>query len=214
MDVGERNLLHIVGLFLSKLFHDLKTNQLLTLYLVIIQKNLVHNSNIKVGFFQKKIGIIYRAKQICRFTILNSWFEFSRFFATDISGVSLKISCKTKTNKMWFQKFKFKIVIWHICLAIWKNRHTFWKKATFSKNALHLNSKTFIMQMNFDSSHLCCTWHAAAMDPIMELYRKVVQNMEFQAEKPVFVFYKNIVQVVLCLHCSLTARIIIWYSQY
>ena len=66
------------------------------------------------------------------------------------------------------------------------------------------------MQMNFDSSHLCCTWHAAAMDPIMELYRKVVQNMEFQAEKPLFMSYENIVQVVLCLHGSLATQRIIW----
>jgi hypothetical protein len=35
---------------------------------------------IKVGYFQKKIGIIYRLKQICCFTILNSSFEFPRFF--------------------------------------------------------------------------------------------------------------------------------------
>ena len=35
---------------------------------------------LKVQDFQKKIGIIYRLKQICRFTILNSSFEFSRFF--------------------------------------------------------------------------------------------------------------------------------------
>ena len=37
-------------------------------------------SKLKVGDFQKKIGIIYRTKQICRFTILNSSCEFSRFF--------------------------------------------------------------------------------------------------------------------------------------
>ena len=55
---------------------------------------------LKVGDFQKKIGIIYRLKQICCFAILNFSFEFSRFFATDVSRVSLKISCKTKTNKM------------------------------------------------------------------------------------------------------------------
>ena len=35
---------------------------------------------VKVGYFQKKIGIIYRLKQICRFTILDLSFEFSRFF--------------------------------------------------------------------------------------------------------------------------------------
>ena len=26
-------------------------------------------------------------------------------------------------------------MIWHICLAIWKIRHTFWKKATFSRSS-------------------------------------------------------------------------------
>ena len=35
---------------------------------------------LKVRDFQKKIGIIYRFKQICHFTILNSSFEFSRVF--------------------------------------------------------------------------------------------------------------------------------------
>ena len=35
---------------------------------------------LKVRDFQKKIDIIYRLKQICCFTILNSLFEFSRVF--------------------------------------------------------------------------------------------------------------------------------------
>ena len=64
------------------------------------RKKKILPQHLKVRDFQKKIGIIYRLKQICSFTILNSLFEFSRFFATDVSGVSLKISCKTKTNKM------------------------------------------------------------------------------------------------------------------
>ena len=37
-----------------------------------------------------------------------------------------------KIEQNSISNFKFKKVIWHFCLAIWKIRHTFWKKATFS----------------------------------------------------------------------------------
>ena len=42
--------------------------------------DVVYGWSLKVRDFQEKIGIIYRLKQICRFTIINSSFEFSRIF--------------------------------------------------------------------------------------------------------------------------------------
>ena len=80
---------------------------------------------LKVGVFQKKIGIIYRLKQICHFTILYLSFEFTAFFAT------------WQLLLFWvkgflFQNFKFKLVIWHIFLSPIKFSE---KKATF--NSIH-----------------------------------------------------------------------------
>ena len=46
---------------------------------------------IKVRDFQKKIGIIYRLKQICHFTILNSSFEFLRIICYIEHNVISKI---------------------------------------------------------------------------------------------------------------------------
>ena len=48
-----------------------------------------------------------------------------------------------------FQNFNFKIVIWHMCLAIWNINLTFWKKATFRSKVFHGNSKN--LHKNFDS---------------------------------------------------------------
>ena len=49
------------------------------------------NFFLKVRDCQKKIVIIYRLKQICRFTILNSSFEFSRVFCYIEQNVISKI---------------------------------------------------------------------------------------------------------------------------
>ena len=59
-------------------------------------------------------GIIYRLKQICRFTILNSSFEFSRIFLG--LAASLSISLETEKQNV-ISKFKFKIVFWYIFLS-------------------------------------------------------------------------------------------------
>ena len=53
---------------------------------------------LKVGDFQKKIGIIYRLKQICRFTILSSSFEF--FLLLMSVGLAWKSDAKQKAKKM------------------------------------------------------------------------------------------------------------------
>ena len=50
------------------------------MYKVTTLEFLNQSGALKVGYFQKKIVIIYRLKQICCFTILNSSFEFSCFF--------------------------------------------------------------------------------------------------------------------------------------
>ena len=63
--------------------------------------------------FQKKIGIIYRPKQICRFTILNSSFEFSRVFCTIEQNIS-EWKCNKSCVSCWIcsknaQKFKRRV---------------------------------------------------------------------------------------------------------
>ena len=69
---------------------------------------------LKVGDFQKKIGIIYRLKQICHFTILNSLFEVSRVFYS--LAALLSINLETEKQNV-ISKLKFKIVFWHIFLS-------------------------------------------------------------------------------------------------
>ena len=61
-----------------------------------------NNANaLKVGYFQKKIGFIYRLKQICRFTILNSSFEFSCVFCKFLTAKTLA----QLTLKNWEEQF-------------------------------------------------------------------------------------------------------------
>ena len=69
---------------------------------------------LKVQDFQKKIGIIYRLKQICCFTILNSSFEFSQIFWKFLTVRHWLSWLPVNEELRRFQKFKFKIVIWHI----------------------------------------------------------------------------------------------------
>ena len=53
------------------------------------RKKKILPQHLKVRDFQKKIGIIYRLKQICSFTILNSLFEFSRIFGKFLTTKTL-----------------------------------------------------------------------------------------------------------------------------
>ena len=76
--------------------------------------HLIFQLQVKVEDFQKKIDIIYRLKQICRFTILNSSFEFSRVFCS--LAASLSINLETEKQNV-ISKLKFKIVFWHIFLS-------------------------------------------------------------------------------------------------
>ena len=64
---------------------------------------------LKVWDFQKKIGIIYRLKQI-----LNLSFEFPRVFCS--LAASLSINLETEKQSV-ISKLKFKIVFWHIFLS-------------------------------------------------------------------------------------------------
>ena len=67
-------------------------------------------------------GIIYRLKQICRFTILNSSFEFSRIFL----GLAASLSISSETEKQnVISKLKFKIVF----------RHIIWAQSNFLKKS-------------------------------------------------------------------------------
>ena len=62
-------------------FITLKINPDLKKYLMLGRKPGFRGPfMLKVRDFQKKIVIIYRLKQICHFTILNSSFEFSHIF--------------------------------------------------------------------------------------------------------------------------------------
>ena len=86
---------------------------------------------IKVGDFQKKIGIIYRLKQICHFTFFNSLFEFSRFFLLLMSvglawkSVKKQTKCNLKNSSL---RYWFGIFLWAPL--------NFLKKGTFSKRQL------------------------------------------------------------------------------
>ena len=64
--------------------------------LVLTKLTVFHlwNQLLKVRDFQKKIGIIYRLKQICHFIILNSSFEFSRVICNIEQNVISKIQFK------------------------------------------------------------------------------------------------------------------------
>ena len=71
-----RSSLRLQNQFAWPKLHATKTS----LYQPLMITYTVKLQVLKIRDFQKKIGIIYTPKQICRFTILNSSFEFSRVF--------------------------------------------------------------------------------------------------------------------------------------
>ena len=73
---------------------------------------------LKVQDFQKKMGIIYRLEEICRFPFLNSSFEFSRIF------------CYIEQNVI------SKIQVYSDLAYFFELHRIFWKKATFNSNSI------------------------------------------------------------------------------
>ena len=69
-----------------------------------ISIKMVAEGTVDVRDFQKKIGIIYRIKQICRFTILNMSFEFSRVFCKFLIAKTLA-QLTPSLLKNWEEQF-------------------------------------------------------------------------------------------------------------
>ena len=75
----------------------------------------------KVRYFQKKIGFIYRPKQICHFTILNS-FEFSGVLMLHITmffGCKFKICTLLRSNCWLWPNIKFMNCQKYFFLSSW-----------------------------------------------------------------------------------------------
>ena len=100
-----------------------------------ISRQIEIPSLLKVQDFQKKIGIIYRPKQICHFTILNLSFEFLCVFYNNVAFCQVRFYLVRVSKWQVLRRtkcdFKNSSVRWWFGIFFSPDQ-IFWKKVTFN----------------------------------------------------------------------------------